>query len=111
VALFIHDRIYQPILEAMQKPGVIKSRHIIALRRLSWLAERFLRRLNYLRTSAETLRRWFHEWNFTSDNIKKMNINICDKTDNGKSVRRVINDEVSEGENCSRAVKCYGILL
>ena len=109
LAEFLTEKVYHPLKEAMGQL-LTESRHIIARRRLHWLAERFERRLEFLfQASASTnyamlpgivsvLRNWLREWHFTSDNIDPGL--LTNKADSGKTAKGVIAEEISEGEFC-----------
>ena len=107
LAEFLTDNVYQPMKESMGRLHT-ESRHIIARRRLHWLAERFERRLDFLFQATRStnfvmlpgivsvLRNWLREWHFTSDNID-LGL-LTNQTDKGKTAKGVIIDEISEGE-------------
>ncbi|KAL3803491.1 hypothetical protein HJC23_014039 [Cyclotella cryptica] len=105
LAEFLTEKIYHPIKESMGR-RCTESRHIIARRRLHWLAQYFERHLDSLfQASSSTnltmlpgivsvLRNWLREWHFTSDSIDHGL--LTNKTDSGKTAKGVILDEISE---------------
>lgn len=104
LAEFLTTKIYQPIKEAMEF-SISNPRHIIARRRLHWLAERCDRRLEVVLQNptpvmtpslVENLRVWIKEWKFTPARLGPELLEAV-MQEGGKSVRQTIKQEISEG--------------